>query len=152
MTAASSGSAKPMTTSSRVTGCKRLTTRDKTVLPTLAPQPPQRMAMAEISCNVCLSAIALLNCGALSCVISGSTLKLSIKRRSIQSLTFHNQAPSNDQLLREAMAYLSPVLMRPRKFFCGVNFFNGLFNTARSRLRASGGPWRTANTPDFSRG
>ena len=50
-TAASSGSFKPMMTSSRSTGCKLLNARESTVAPTFAPQPPQRMAIAEMACS-----------------------------------------------------------------------------------------------------
>ena len=40
-----------MSTSSRSTGCRLLSARESTVAPTFAPQPPQRIATAEIACN-----------------------------------------------------------------------------------------------------
>ena len=49
-TAASSGACRPMSTSSRSTGCSAPSARDSTVAPTFAPQPPQRMATAEMAC------------------------------------------------------------------------------------------------------
>ena len=48
-TAASSGACRPISTSSRSIGRTLARARDSTVAPTLAPQPPQRMAMAEIA-------------------------------------------------------------------------------------------------------
>jgi hypothetical protein len=49
-TAASSGACRPIRMSSRSIGCTLASARDSTVAPTLAPQPPQRMAMAEMAC------------------------------------------------------------------------------------------------------
>ena len=73
--------------------------RESTVAPTLAPQPPQRMAMAEIS----LSASRSANGGSATAgagVISGSSLNLRMKRRSIQSFQRHTQSPSTTRPLR----------------------------------------------------
>jgi len=73
--------------------------RESTVAPTLAPQPPQRMAMAEIS----LSASRSANGGSATAgagVISGSSLNLRMKRRSIQSFHRHTQSPSTTRPLR----------------------------------------------------
>src|SRR6266446_3175662 len=44
-----------------------------------------------------------------------------MKRRSILSFHIHTQRPSQDHQLREAMAYLSPVLIRLKNLRCGVN-------------------------------
>ena len=49
-TAASSGACRPISTSSRSIGRSAASARESTVAPTLAPQPPQRMAIAEIAC------------------------------------------------------------------------------------------------------
>ncbi len=127
-------------------------TLESTLLPTLAPQPPQRIAMAEISLIASSPANAWSTSGKFSALITGSSLNMRMKRRSIQSLARHTQAPSRDQPLREAMAYLSPVLMSPRNFDCGRNGFSLCSCSARCRFSASGGPWRTAKTPDLGRG
>ena len=72
--------------------------RVSTVAPTLAPQPPHRMARAEISLSAARSAIGDCACGGFA--ISGSTLNLRMKRRSIQSFQRHTQAPWTTTPLR----------------------------------------------------
>ena len=72
--------------------------RVSTVAPTLAPQPPQRMAMAEISLSACRSAKGGSAAGGVA--ISGSSLNLRMKRRSIQSFQRHTHAPSTTRPLR----------------------------------------------------
>ena len=85
--------------------------RVRTVAPTLAPQPPQRMAMAEISLMAAWSAIAGIG-AASGCAISGSSLNFAMKRRSMKSLSFQTQAPSKVKPLRAPSAYRSPVEIR----------------------------------------
>ena len=84
--------------------------RDSTVAPTLAPQPPQRMAMAEISLSACRSAKGGNDAG--GAVMSGNSLNLRMKRRSIQSFQRHTQAPSATSPLRVPSACRSPVEIR----------------------------------------
>ena len=107
---------KPISTSSRETGSSPASAFSSTVAPTLEPQPPQRMAMADISLIASLST----NPRGISCrtspSMSGSRLNLCMKRRSIQSFQIHTQRPSSAHQEREAMAYLSPVEIRLRKF------------------------------------
>jgi hypothetical protein len=81
--AASSGASRPTTMSARATGSIRPSARERTVAPTLAPQPPQRMAMAEMSSSACRSARQQQHPAS---AISGRSLNLRMKRRSIQSL------------------------------------------------------------------
>ena len=64
--------------------------RVKTPAPTLAPHPPQRMAIAEISLKVSGLVNDLLIAGPLSSFILGRTENFFMKRLSIQS--FHDQS------------------------------------------------------------
>ncbi len=48
--AASSGACKPITTSSRSAGRSAPSALESVEAPTFAPQPPQRMAIAEMAC------------------------------------------------------------------------------------------------------
>ena len=152
-TAASSGECSPIRTSGRSTGCSPPNARDSTVAPTLAPHPPQRMAIADNACAASSpsSRTAEACAGAASC-IAGNSLNRRMKRRSIQSFQRQTQAPWKCNPPREATAYLSPVLIRANQWRCARYARNGRPSTARRRFSASGGPWRTANTPAFSRG
>ena len=156
-TAASSGASRPTTTSSRRTGSSRATTRSSSVAPTFDPQPPQRMATTDSSRTTSGGARPGGRGGSrllpvVSWSITGSSVNRRMKRRSIQSFQRQTQAPSADIRPREATAYRSPVLTRLRNRRCGEKGRNRLPTSARRRLAASGAPWRTANTPAFSRG
>ncbi len=109
-TAASSGASRPTTTSARSAGATRPSARDSTVAPTLAPQPPHRMASAEMSAMAAASATGFFARDAAA--MSGSSLNLRMKRRSIQSLSRHTQCPPKLTPLRAPTAYLSPVVTR----------------------------------------
>ena len=91
--------------------------------PTLAPQPPQRMAIAEIAC--CDSSGVSGNCGPLAgfgaCCgsIGGKSLKRRMKRRSIQSFQRQTQSPAKPMAPREATACVSPVLISASQRRCG---------------------------------
>ena len=52
-------------------------------------------------------------------VISGSSLKRRMNRRSIQFFHLHNQAPCSASSPRDATAYSSPVEIRLRNCRCG---------------------------------
>ena len=84
--------------------------RVSTVAPTLAPQPPQRMAMAEISLSASRSANGGSAAGAT--FISGRSLYLRMKRRSIQSFQRHTHEPSTTIPLRVPTAWRPPVETR----------------------------------------
>ena len=64
-----------------------------------------RVACSDINYK---DALAATGAGA----ISGSSLNLRMKRRSIQSLRRHTQCPAKLTPLRAPTAYLSPVVMR----------------------------------------
>ena len=67
-------------------------------------------------------------------------------------MIYHKYAPENDQQPLDAIAYLSPVLIKPKNSFCGTN---GIVASPRNRylkLSANGGPCLTANTPAFGLG
>ena len=79
--------------SSRGVGLSSDKARVKTPAPTLAPQPPQRIAIAEISFKVSGLVNALLIGGPSSSFILGRTENFLIKRRSIQSFHHHSNLP-----------------------------------------------------------
>ena len=84
--------------------------------------------------------------------MAGTFWNFSMNRRSIQSFSRQTQCPSAESRPREATAYLSPVVISFRNFVCGLKGRNASPASARRRLAVSGGPWRTAKTPAFSRG
>jgi len=103
--AASSGASSPISTSARRAPIgSRWMTRDSTVLPTFAPQPPQRMASVDSSRIAAPSASPAASAGASPPAMAGSSLNFAMNRRSIQSFQRHSHAPSADQLPREATA------------------------------------------------
>jgi hypothetical protein len=124
MTAASSGECRPISTSSRSIGCSRASARDSTVAPTLAPQPPQRMAMAEIGLGLFGGERqrARRRWGAVESAldIGGNSLKRRMKRRSIQSFQRQTQSPPRraDHAARRDRVR-SPVLIRASQRRCG---------------------------------
>ncbi|MCY1546935.1 hypothetical protein D9M68_829620 [compost metagenome] len=107
-TAASSGACSPISTSSRCTGCSCPKARLRMLAPTLAPQPPQRMAIAEMACCDSSALSTRLLAGAADGVapgaISGSSVNLRMKRRSIQSFQVQTQFPAKPMAPREATA------------------------------------------------
>ncbi len=119
MTAASSGACRPISTSSRAIGCTPASARESTVAPTLAPHPPQRIAMAEIACACSASAsgtrvvpaAASASESARFAGIGSNSLYLRMKRRSIQSFQRQTHSPRTQSAPREATAYRSPVLI-----------------------------------------
>jgi hypothetical protein len=72
--AASSGASSPSTTSGRANGRSWLSASCSMVLPTLAPQPPQRMAVAASSSIAAASATPVATTGCPAGAISGSAL------------------------------------------------------------------------------
>ncbi len=155
--AASSGACSPTNTSSRSTGFRLPSARDKTVEPTLAPQPPQRMAIAEMACRLssCVSAkfgVLLPAVGFALGSMSGKSLNFAMKRRSIQSFHCHTQAPAKPSEPLEATAYLSPVLIKASQVFWGRYSSRSAPCTNRCKFLVRGLPMRTANTPAFSSG
>ena len=90
--------------------------------------------------------------GAVAMAATPKSEKRCIKRRSIQSFQRQTQAPAKSNAPREATAYRSPVLMSASQWRCGRYGTSGWPKSAWRRLRASGMPMRTANTPAFSRG
>ncbi|MDT4854092.1 hypothetical protein FQZ97_883790 [compost metagenome] len=107
-TAASSGACRPIITSSRSTGCRLPSARVRMLAPTLAPQPPQRMAIAEIAWrdSSALSTRLLVGAAAagLASAMAGSSVNLRMKRRSIQSFQVQTQFPAKPMAPREATA------------------------------------------------
>ncbi len=119
-TAASSGAFKPISTSSRSIGWTLASARDSTVAPTFAPQPPQRMAIAEIACVRSPSSSGTASAVVAACsAIGPSSLKRRMKRRSIQSFQRHTQSPRAKNAPREATACRSPVLISASQRRCG---------------------------------
>ena len=122
-TAASSGACKPISTSSRSTGCRLPSARVKMLAPTLAPQPPQRMAMAEMACFDSSALSAKLLAGAVPALpgaMAGSSVNLRMKRRSMLSFQRQTQAPAKPRRPREATANWSPVEMSASQLRCGL--------------------------------
>jgi hypothetical protein len=111
-TAASSGACRPISTSSRVDRVKLASARDSTVAPTLAPQPPQRMAMAEMACSLCSARRAESPRPAARRLRPSAEFgEARMKRRSIQSFQRQTQSPRAKSAPREATACRSPVLI-----------------------------------------
>ena len=103
----------------RSAGCSA-SARDSTVAPTLAPQPPQRMATAEIAC-VCSprrSGTAS-PAGRATSAMAGNSVNLRMKRRSIQSFQRQTSRRARRSAPREATACLSPVLISASQRRCG---------------------------------
>ena len=126
-TAASSGACRPINTSARSTGLSAPSARDSTVAPTLAPQPPQRMAIAEMACaaSSASSLTGLTDEPAGASVMGARSVNLRMKSRSMRSFQRHSQrltqpvpAP-RPQPPREATAKRSPVLIRASQLGCG---------------------------------
>ena len=113
ITAASSGSSRPISTSSRARGRMPATMPASKSGPTLAPQPPQRMSRSGIRGSPGAGA------GAGSGAISGRSVYLRIQRRSIRSFTRHTQRPDTARPPREATAWASPVEIRLSQARCG---------------------------------
>ena len=122
-TAASSGASRPISTSSRATGVKSASARDNTVAPTLAPQPPQRMARAEMACSdsSALSAkpdvVGAVGAGPLA--MAGNSVKRRMKVRSMWSFQRQTQSPAKPNGPREATACRSPVEISASQCRCG---------------------------------
>mmetsp|Transcript_11578 Transcript_11578/g.34105 ORF Transcript_11578/g.34105 Transcript_11578/m.34105 type:complete len:739 (-) Transcript_11578:200-2416(-) len=134
----------------------RAITRESTVAPTFAPQPPHRIDACESVRNASSPAAAATSGTALAsgaASICGRPLVYAaIHVRSIQSLRPHSHAASRQSGPLEATAPPSPVPMMPRKRSCGVKGSSGLPSSLRRKLVARGGPCRTAKTPAFGRG
>ena len=159
-TAASSGACRPISTSARSTGASAPSARESTVAPTLAPQPPQRMAIAEMACAASSSSslTALAGACALVADIGAKSLNLAMKSRSMRSFQRHSQLLSRPvpepkpQPPREATAKRSPVLIRANQLRCGRYARSAASFMDSRKFLSSGWPWRTANTPAFSSG
>ena len=104
--AASSGACRPISTSGRSTGCSWPSARESTLAPTLAPQPPQRMATAEIACSD--SSALSVSCdacmGRAASAMAGSSVKRRMNWRSMWSFQRQTQAPAKPSVPREATA------------------------------------------------
>ncbi len=119
-TAASSGACRPISTSSRSIGRRPPSARLSTEAPTFAPQPPQRIAIAEIACAASSSPSRMDGgCARGASGIAGNSLNLAMKRRSIQSFQRQTHRPWKPSAPREATAYWSPVLISASQRFCG---------------------------------
>src|SRR6056300_1487148 len=77
---------------------------------------------------------------------------MRINLRSIESFSRHSQSASSDHTPREAIACLSPVLIKPKKCFCGLYFLSESPLMSRLRFSVNTGPCLTAKTPDLGRG
>ena len=119
-TAASSGECRPMSTSLRSMGSMAASARDNTFAPTLAPQPPQRMAKAEIACKDSSALRANdATAGGRSGAISGNSVNLRMKLRSMWSFQRHTQSPAKPSAPRDATACWSPVEISDNQSRCG---------------------------------
>ena len=78
------------------------------------------MAMAEISRTASASASPGARSAAGAFSMLGSTLNLSMNRRSIQSFQRQIRRPLRNSRPRDATAYLSPVLIRLSQCFWGL--------------------------------
>jgi hypothetical protein len=67
--------------------------RDSTEAPTLAPQPPQRMAMAEMACALLGGQRHGVAVGRPASAIGSKSVNLRMKRRSIQSFQRQSRSP-----------------------------------------------------------
>ena len=154
-TAASSGASRPINTSSRLIGWRLASARESTLLPTFAPQPPQRIAAADIACVCSFSSSGTKFCADASFGVTfmvGNSLNLRMKRRSIQSFHCHTQFPCAKIAPRDATACWSPVEIKASQRDCGRYAPSVCAVTLRRKFTANGGPIRTANTPAFSSG
>ena len=171
-TAASSGASSPSSTSGPATGWsgapgpasrldapKRSSARKSNSLPTFEPHPPQRIAgearapsSAPADPTPDRGAAAGPRGPAPSPSIEGKSVNSRMNRRSIRSFHRQTQRPLTVSPLRAPTAWRRPVEMRLRYSRCGRKPTRGRPRRRRCRLRASGIPWRTANTPAFGRG
>jgi hypothetical protein len=104
-TAASSSASSPATTSLRLYGDSRDSTRSRMLAPTFDPHPAQRMP-APASSRTCSgdASRARSPSTASAAGISGSRLKRCMKRWSIQFFQRQTQRPSTDHGPRDAIA------------------------------------------------
>mmetsp|Transcript_12669 Transcript_12669/g.38709 ORF Transcript_12669/g.38709 Transcript_12669/m.38709 type:complete len:262 (-) Transcript_12669:1588-2373(-) len=130
-------------------------TRESTVAPTLAPQPPQRMDACERALSASAPAAVASSLGgplSIPILVGSPVVYAAIHVRSIQSFRPQSHFASRQRGPLEATQPPSPVPMRPRNLDWGSNGSSGLPRSLARKFFVRGGPWRTAKTPALGRG